>query len=79
MKEEMPAEIRDALSLEQQETTGHERPDELPSVVGDEADAQSGAIGNTWVLFGVFVLVAIGVVLLLIFASSGDASESMLL
>ncbi|WP_156937706.1 hypothetical protein [Haloglycomyces albus] len=75
---DLPEEFRDTLPLEERDSSGNP-PVDQPSVMGDEADAQSGSVGNAWVLLGLFLLIGIGVVMLIVFASSGDASESMLL
>jgi hypothetical protein len=48
-----------------------------PPGAGDIA-AAFAAPSNTWLLFGIFTLLAVGVLVLLIFASGGDSNSSML-
>ncbi|WP_199038238.1 hypothetical protein [Glycomyces salinus] len=69
---ELPEEFRDALP--EQATDQPESP-----ALSDEQPAPIETVGNGWLLLGIFVLVAVGVVMLLIFASGGNADSSMIL
>jgi len=46
---------------------------------GGEASVQAQPLSNAWLLLGIFLLVTIGVLMLLIFASGGNADSSMML
>lgn len=68
---ELPEEFRDALP---------EQPEHRePLVLAEEQPAPIATVGNGWLLLGIFLLVAVGVLMLLIFASGGNADSSMIL
>jgi hypothetical protein len=58
--------------------TSEPRPEESDPPSG-EASAQAQPLSNGWLLLGIFLLVTIGVLMLLIFASGGNADSSMML
>jgi hypothetical protein len=72
---ELPEEHRHALAERAVREPGREDPE--PS--GDEPPAPLEPAGNGWLLLGIFLLVTIGVLMLLIFASGGNADSSMML
>lgn len=72
---ELPEEFREALPEQITEQTEHRE----PLVLADEQPAQIETVGNGWLLLGIFLLVAVGVLMLLIFASGGNADSSMIL
>ncbi|MCH7231132.1 hypothetical protein L0U85_09735 [Glycomyces sp. L485] len=50
-----------------------------PEVLGDEIPVPADTVGNGWLLLGIFLLLTVGVLMLLIFASGGNAESSMIL
>ncbi|HEX2144300.1 MAG TPA: hypothetical protein VHG10_07325 [Glycomyces sp.] len=73
--EELPEEF--SHSLPEQDPQGHVHAEswllaEVRPHLGEPA-------GTGWLLTGILVLVAVGVLMLLIFASGGNADESMML
>lgn len=73
--EELPEEFRETLP--EQVTEEPERHE--PEVLSDEQPAEIETVGNGWLLLGIFLLVTVGVLMLLIFASGGNADSSMIL
>ncbi|WP_030158038.1 hypothetical protein [Glycomyces sp. NRRL B-16210] len=73
--EELPEEFR--LSLTEQVTQDPERDE--PSVLAEDQPRLVEPAGTGWLLVGILLLVAVGVLMLLIFASGGNANESMML
>ncbi len=72
---ELPEEFR--LSLAEQISQEPERDE--PQVLADEQPRVTEPAGTGWLLVGMLVVVAIGVLLLIIFASGGNADESLML
>jgi cytochrome c-type biogenesis protein CcmH/NrfG len=74
--EDLPEELR--LSLAEQIAQRPERtqPQALPE---DEPPAPEPAAGTGWLLAGMLIVVAVGVLMLLIFASGGNAEQSLML
>ncbi len=52
---------------------------EEPEAPGGEMFVRAQPLSNGWLLLGIFLLVTIGVLMLLIFASGGNADSSMML
>ena len=74
--EELPEELR--LSLAEQIAQRPERaqPQSLPE---DQARTAEPVGSGGWLLVGMLVVVAVGVLMLLIFASGGNAEQSLML
>jgi hypothetical protein len=73
--EELPEEFRESLAEQlRQEPEHHE-----PKVLAEGQPRLSEPAGNGWLLVGILVVVAVGVLMLIIFASGGNGSESMML
>ncbi|WP_100445993.1 hypothetical protein [Glycomyces xiaoerkulensis] len=54
--------------------------EETPQAAESEPlPAEAETLGNGWLLLGMFLLMVIGVLMLLIFASGGNADSSMML
>ncbi|GAB3230298.1 hypothetical protein GCM10027447_24560 [Glycomyces halotolerans] len=73
--EELPEEFR--RTVPEQVTEEHEHDE--PEVLADQVPADVETVGNAWLLLGIFLLIGIGVLMLLIFASGGNADSSMML
>lgn len=71
---ELPDEYHRTLAEQVRQEPVYEEPEAL----ADEAPAQIEPAGNGWLLLGIFLLVTIGVLMLLVFASGGDTNSSML-
>ncbi|MEU6858605.1 hypothetical protein AB0B28_07010 [Glycomyces sp. NPDC046736] len=50
-----------------------------PQVLAEQQPRLAGPAGTAWLLAGMLLLVAVGVLMLLIFASGGNANSSMML
>lgn len=74
--EDVPEELR--LSLAEQIAQRPERTQPQTSSE-DEPPAPEPAVGTGWLLAGMLLLVAVGVLMLLIFASGGNAEQSLML
>ncbi|WP_026929153.1 hypothetical protein [Glycomyces tenuis] len=72
---ELPEEFRQTLAEQVTQEPAHEEPE----VLSGETPAPLEPAGNGWLLLGIFLLVTIGVLMLLIFASGGNADSSMML
>ena len=73
--EELPDEFRDSLL----ERVAEQPERREPEILSGQQPAQIATVGNGWLLLGIFLLVAVGVLMLLIFASGGNADSSMML
>lgn len=73
---ELPEEFRRTAT---EEPVRSEPAPERPEAPGSEAALEAETLGNGWLLLGIFLLVTIGVLMLLIFASGGNANSSMML
>jgi hypothetical protein len=73
--EELPEEFRKALTEQARQDPAHAE----PKVLAEEQPrlAEPGSTG--WLFFAMLLVVAVGVLLLLIFASGGNADESLML
>ncbi|WP_156926002.1 hypothetical protein [Glycomyces arizonensis] len=72
---ELPEEFRRTAT----EPVRSEPAPEEPEAPSSEASLEAETLGNGWLLLGIFLLVTIGVLMLLIFASGGNANSSMML
>ncbi|THV31353.1 hypothetical protein [Glycomyces paridis] len=73
--EELPEEFRRSPS---DRAVGAPARDE-PTMLAEEQPRTAEPAGTGWLLIGMLLLVAVGVLMLLIFASGGNADESMML
>lgn len=73
--EELPEEFRHSLS----EQLAQDPERDEPRVLAEEQPRLAEPAGTGWLLIGIFLLVAVGVLMLLIFASGGNADASMML
>ncbi|THV43532.1 hypothetical protein [Glycomyces buryatensis] len=73
--EELPEEFRETIPEQVTEEPSREEPE----ILADAVPIQAEPIGNGWLLLGIILLVAVGVLMLLIFASGGNADSSMML
>jgi cytochrome c-type biogenesis protein CcmH/NrfG len=73
--EELPEEFRVSLTEQVRQEPEHNE----PQVLADEQPRLSEPAGTGWLLVGILVVVAVGVLMLIIFASGGNADESMML
>lgn len=73
--EELPEEFRVSLAEQDRQEPEHAE----PKVLADGQPRQPELAGNGWLLAGILVVVAVGVLMLIIFASGGNADESMML
>ncbi len=67
------------LPEEFRQARGAREPDSEHDEVLAEDLPQPELVGNAWLLLGILLLVAVGVLMLLIFASGGKADSSMML
>ncbi|SDK69447.1 hypothetical protein SAMN05216298_1210 [Glycomyces sambucus] len=72
---EIPEEFRHTLTEQAVQEPEHAEPRGL----AEEQPRQPELAGNAWLLLGILLLVAVGVLMLLIFASGGNADSSMML
>jgi cytochrome c-type biogenesis protein CcmH/NrfG len=73
--EEMPEEFRRSLAEQLRQEPEHAE----PKVLAEEQPRLAEPAGNGWLFVGMLVVVAVGVLLLIIFASGGNADESLML
>ncbi|MEU5154851.1 hypothetical protein [Glycomyces sp. NPDC021274] len=71
---ELPEEFRRDLAEQAKQTAEHPEPHFLAEEQPRLAEPASG-----WLLIGMLLVVAVGVLLLLIFASGGNAEQSLML
>ncbi|NUQ88571.1 MULTISPECIES: hypothetical protein [Glycomyces] len=72
---ELPEEFRQTLTDPVKQDSEHDE----PQVLAEDQPRQPELAGNAWLLLGILLLVAVGVLMLLIFASGGNADSSMML
>ncbi|MQM27207.1 hypothetical protein [Glycomyces albidus] len=70
---DLPEEFRRAQGGRGQDSE-HDEP-----ILAEDLPRQPEFVGNAWLLLGILLLVAVGVLMLLIFASGGKADSSMML
>jgi hypothetical protein len=73
--EEMPEEFRLSLTEQLRQEPEHVE----PKVLAEEQPRLAEPAGNGWLFVGMLLVVAVGVLLLIIFASGGNADESLML
>lgn len=73
--EELPEEFREYLAEQVRQEPEHAE----PNLLADEQPRLAEPAGTGWLLVGILVVVAVGVLMLIIFASGGNADESMML
>ncbi len=77
---ELPEELhRTASGPVRPEPTSEEEPEMSSEETERVEAAQVEPLSNGWLLLGIFLLLTIGVLMLLIFASGGNADSSMML
>lgn len=73
--EELPEEFRNTLAEQVRQEPEHAE----PQVLAEGQPRLSEPAGTGWLLAGILLVVAVGVLMLIIFASGGNADESMML
>ncbi|MFC3494964.1 hypothetical protein [Glycomyces rhizosphaerae] len=73
--EELPEEFRLTLAEQVRQEPDHRE----PNVLAEEQPRLAEPAGNSWLFVGMMLVVAVGVLLLIIFASGGNADESLML
>ncbi|MDA1359397.1 hypothetical protein O1R50_07185 [Glycomyces luteolus] len=73
--EELPEEFRRSLSEQTRQDPDHAE----PQVLAEEQPRLAEPASTGWLFIGMLLVVAVGVLLLLIFASGGNADESLML
>lgn len=73
--EELPEEFRRSLTEQARQDPDHAE----PQVLAEEQPRLAEPASTGWLFFGMLLVVAVGVLLLLIFASGGNADESLML
>jgi len=72
---ELPEEFRLSLTEQLRQEPVHAE----PQVLADNQPRLAEPAGNGWLLAGMLLVVAVGVLMLLIFASGGNAEASLML
>ncbi|GAA1674666.1 hypothetical protein GCM10009830_21390 [Glycomyces endophyticus] len=72
---DLPEEFRHSFTEQAVQQPDHAE----PQVLAEDQPRQPELAGNAWLLLGILLLVAVGVLMLLIFASGGNADSSMML
>jgi hypothetical protein len=73
--EELPDEFRRSLSDQTKQEPAHAE----PKALAEEQPRLAEPASTGWLFIGMLLVVAIGVLLLVIFASGGNADESLML
>jgi cytochrome c-type biogenesis protein CcmH/NrfG len=73
--EELPEEFRRTLSEQAKQDPAHAE----PQVLAEEQPRLAEPASTGWLFIGMLLVVAVGVLLLVIFASGGNADESLML
>lgn len=73
--EELPEEFRLTIAEQVRQEPEHSE----PKVLAEEQPRLAEPAGNGWLFVGMLLVVAVGVLLLIIFASGGNADESLML
>ncbi|GAA2134054.1 hypothetical protein [Glycomyces algeriensis] len=72
---ELPEEFRNSLSEQARQEPDHPE----PQVLAEEQPRLAEPASAGWLFVGMLLVVAVGVLLLLIFASGGNADQSLML
>jgi hypothetical protein len=73
--EDLPEEFRTTLSEQTRQEPEHPE----PKVLAEEQPRLAEPASTGWLFIGMLLVVAVGVLLLLIFASGGNADQSLML
>lgn len=73
--EELPEEFRRSLAEQVRQDPDHPE----PQVLAEEQPRLAEPASTGWLFIGMLLVVAVGVLLLLIFASGGNADQSLML